>query len=66
MMHPVFDFDDGDFLFPFSETMGADADGHLMLRLSDSLAMDMASGVLHLLSDWEEDGRDGGYDGWDG
>ena len=50
MTKPVFDFDDGRFLFPFSDTMGTDADGHLLLRLSDCCAMDLDAGGLRLLS----------------
>ena len=61
MTKPVFDFDDGRVLFPFSDTMGTAADGRLLLRLSDCCAMDLDSGGLHLLSGWD-DGRD---DGWD-
>lgn len=57
MTKPVFDFDDGRFLFPFSDTMGTAADSRLLLRLSDCCAMDLDSGGLHLLSGWD--------DGWD-
>ena len=64
MTKPVFDFDDGRFLFPFSDTMGTGADGHLLLRLSDCCAMDLDAGGLHLLSGWDDD-RDGRDDGWD-
>ena len=37
--------------------MGTDADGRLLLRLSDCCATDLDSGGLHLLSGWD--------DGWD-
>ena len=44
--------------------MGTDADGRLLLRLSDCCATDLDSGGLHLLCGWD-DGRDGRDDGWD-
>lgn len=50
-----FDADDGDFGFAFSDTMGMDSDGSLMMRVGDNMAMDMDSGEMHFVSGWDDD-----------
>lgn len=55
MSKPIFDMNDGDFIFGTSDSMGMDADGNMMMRMSDNLAMDMESGELHFISSWEND-----------
>lgn len=57
MRKPIFDLEDGDFIFRTSKDMGLDSDGGMMMRLSDSMAMDMDSGELHMVSSWK-DGED--------
>lgn len=54
MSKPLFDFDDGDFLFRNGDT-AFDSDGNTMMRMSDNLAMDMDSGELHLTSSWDHE-----------
>lgn len=59
MMKPsFFDFDDGDFCLSLSEQMGMDSDGHLMMRMSDSMAMDLDSGDIHITSSWPSDAEE--------
>lgn len=55
MSRPIFDMDDGDFIFSTSDTMGIDSDGNMMMRMSDNMAMDMDSGELHFISSWNND-----------
>lgn len=47
-----FDFDDNDFADPISKDLATDSEGNLMLRISDTLAMDMETGDCHDISGW--------------
>lgn len=51
----VFDYGDGDYLNSVSDNMAVDSDGNLMFRLGDSLAMDLDTGDVHLVSLWSDD-----------
>ena len=42
----------------FSDSMAMDSDGHMMMQMGDSMAMDMDSGELHVVSGWPDDGDD--------
>lgn len=53
-----FDYEDGDFLHAFSGSMAVDSDGHMMMRMGDSMAMDMDLGELHIVSRWPDDEND--------
>lgn len=58
MGKPIFDYDDGDFIFNTSSNIAFDSDGNMMMRMSENMAMDMDSGELHFtsnLSDEEDD-----------
>ncbi len=57
MSKPIFDYDDGDFIFNTSGNIGVDSDGDMMMRISDNMAIDMENGDLHIVSSWnnEED-----------
>lgn len=55
---PFFDYEDGDFIYPLSDSMAIDSNGNLMMRLSDNMAMDMDSGNLHMTSPWSSDEED--------
>ncbi len=48
MEKPIFDLEDGDFIF-LSGNLGFDSDGNMMMRMSDNMAMDMDSGELHFV-----------------
>lgn len=50
-----YDFDDGDFGFPISDQIGMDSEGHMMMRMSEQIAMDMDSGDIHMTSPWPSD-----------
>ncbi len=54
----LFDFDDDDFAFQISDDMAVDFDGDLLLRMTDSLSLDLDSGDIHLTSLWEKDEDD--------
>ena len=57
MPKPIFDVDDGDFIFSTGD-IGFDSDGDMMMRLSDNMAMDMDSGDLHFVSSWSDEDDD--------
>ena len=54
MRNPIFDYDDGNFIYPTSDTMGIDSDGNLQLRMSDNMSMNMETGELHFNSGWAD------------
>ena len=58
MSKPIFDLEDGDFIFSASGNMGFDSDGNMMMRMSDNMAMDMDTGELHFVSSWNDDKDD--------
>lgn len=58
MHKPIFDLEDGDFVFRTSENMGMDSKGNMMMRISDNMAMELDSGELHFTSSWGDDEDD--------
>ena len=58
MSKPIFDLEDGDFIFSASGNMEFDSDGNRMMRMSDNMAMDMDSGDIHFVSSWNDDEDD--------
>ena len=56
MSKPIFDLEDGDFIFSTSGSLGFDSDGNMMMRMSDNMAMD--SGDIHFTSSWDNDEDD--------
>ena len=58
MSKPIFDLEEGDFIFSASGNMGFDSDGNMMMRMSDNMAMDMDSGDIHFVSSWDDDEDD--------
>ena len=59
MFDPIFDFNDNDFIFQTSDSSGIDSEGHMHIRMCDSMSMDMETGELHLTSSWKDDEEDG-------
>ena len=55
MSGSIFDYDDGDFIYQTSDSMGFDSDGDFYIRMGDNMAMDMDTGELHFVSGWEDD-----------
>ncbi len=51
-MKPIFDLEDGDYLFETSGNMAFDSEGNMMMRISSNMAMDMDSGDIHFISGW--------------
>ena len=49
-MGPYFDYDTGETGYEISDSMLMNSDGDLMMKMSDSMAMDMDSGELHIIS----------------
>lgn len=58
MRNPIFDYDDGDFIYQTSGNMGIDSDGNLHMRMGDNISMDMDTGELHFNSGWRNDDED--------
>lgn len=54
MTGPIFDFDDGDFIFESGDDMGFDSKGNMHMRVGDNMSMDMESGQVHITSSWEK------------
>ena len=55
MYNPIFDYDNGDFIYQTSEDTGIDSDGDIHIRIGDNISMDMDTGELHFNSGWEDD-----------
>lgn len=53
MCNPIFDYDDGDYIYQTSDNMGIDSDGDLHMRMGDNMSMDMKTGELHFNSGWK-------------
>ena len=58
MGKPIFDYDDGDFIFNTSSNIAFDSDGNMMMRMSENMAMDMDSGELYFTSNWSDEEDD--------
>ena len=53
MCNPIFDYDDGDFIYQTSDNMGIDSNGDFHMRMGDNMSMDMETGELHFNSGWK-------------
>lgn len=53
MYNPIFDYEDGDFIYQTSSNMGIDSDGDLHMRMGDNMSMNMDTGELHMTSGWK-------------
>ncbi len=51
----IFDYDDGDYIYTFSDSMAYDSDGNMMMRMDDNMAMDLDTGDIHMISSWDDD-----------
>ena len=60
MRNSIFDYDNGDFIFPTSGNTGIDSDGNLHMRMGDNMSMNMETGELHFTSSWKNDDDDNG------
>ena len=58
MAKPIFDMDNNDFIFPISGTTGIDSDGNMMMRMTDTMTIDLDSGEMHFVSSWDDDEND--------
>ncbi len=55
MSKQFFDYESGSFAHSTSENMAVDYDGNFLMRMSDSMAMDMETGDMHMVSSWPDD-----------
>ena len=55
MSRNFFDYDDRDFAYTISDNMAIDSDGDLLMRMGDTMAMDMVPGDLHFILGWSDD-----------
>jgi len=58
MHNPIFDYDNGELIFPTSSNLGMDSDGDMYMRMGDNMSMNMDTGELHLTSSWADDDDD--------
>ena len=61
MYNPIFDYEDGDFIYQTSGNMGIDSDVDLHMRMGDNMSMNMDTGELHMTSGWKSDDDDDDY-----
>ena len=61
MYNPIFDYDNGDFIYQTSENMGIDSDGDIHMRISDNMSMDIDTGELHFNSGWQNSDDDNDF-----
>lgn len=57
-MNPIFNYDNGDYIWPTSDNMGIDSNGDLHMRMSDNMSLDMNTGKMHFTSGWLDDDDD--------
>ncbi len=55
MSTPIFDYDDGDFIYQTSDNMGMDSNGDLHIRVGDNMSMALDTGELNFNSGWKND-----------
>ncbi len=55
MCNPIFDYDNGDFIYQTSDNMGFDSSGDIHMRMGDNMSLDMDTGELHFNSGWKSD-----------
>ena len=58
MRNPIFDYDDGDFIYQTSGNMAMDSDGNFLMRMGDNMVIDMDAGEVHMISGWPNDESD--------
>ena len=51
----IFDYDDGDYIFRTSDSIGMDSKGQMHIRMGGNMFLDMESGELHICSNCEEE-----------
>lgn len=57
-MNPIFNYDNGDYIWPTSDNMGIDSNGDLHMRMGDNMSLDMNTGEMHFTSGWLDDDDD--------
>ena len=53
MTKPIYDYTSGDYIHSLSDQMGINSEGHMFMKMSGNMAMDMETGDLHILSPWD-------------
>lgn len=51
MSDPIFDLDRFDPMFPISDSMAVDLNGHFKMRFSDNMAMDMDTRKIYFFNE---------------
>ena len=49
----IYDYTSGDYIHSLSDQMGINSEGHMFMKMSDNMAMDMENGDLYILSHWD-------------
>lgn len=52
MCNPIFDYDEGNFIYPTSRNMGIDSDGDFYMCMGDNMSMDSDTRELYSGSVW--------------
>ena len=53
--NPLFDMTDGGIAFPVSDDTAIDSSGHIMVKVGDDMAMDIATGNIHFVPGWRNE-----------
>ena len=55
MKKGFFDFDNSEMCQPISDNMAISMSGDLLMRMSDNMAINLETGDIDLITNWEED-----------
>ncbi len=59
MSKMIYDFNKGEYIFiNTSGKLGRDSEGHMMMKMTGNMAMDLESGDIHFVSGWDDDEDD--------
>lgn len=53
-----FDYNVGDFVHTISDNMAINADGDMLMRVGNNMAMDIETRDIHFISEWSDDDDD--------
>ncbi len=55
MNRSFLDYESGSFARPISDNMAVDYEGNYLMRMGDSMALDMETGDMHMITSWPDD-----------
>lgn len=55
MGKPFFDYEDVEFCYAASDGLAFNANGDMLMRMGDNMAMNLDSGEIHMVSGWTDE-----------